>query len=96
MSYAVDLFLKARKELFETREWYEEKQPGLGKRFEDEVFRKIYLIQNNPLHYPSKNGFREIRIDVFPYLLVYKVVKSSNMIFIVTTFHMSRHPKRKY
>jgi plasmid stabilization system protein ParE len=95
MNYAVDLSLKARLELFETRLWYEERQKGLGKRFREDVFRKIDLIQSNPLHYPLKNGLREAETDVFPYLIVYKVVKSKNLILIVSVFHMKRHPKKK-
>ena len=95
MSYTVDLSLKARLELFEARLWYEEQQQGLGKRLKDDVFRKIDLIQNNPLHYPLKNGLREAETDVFLYLIVYKIVKSKNLIFIVSVFHMKQHPKKK-
>ena len=95
MSYTVDFFLKARLELFEARLWYEEQEQGLGKRFREEVFRKVDLIQNNPLHYPLKNGLHEVRTETFPYLIVYKVVKSRKMIIIVSVFHTSRHPKKK-
>jgi len=65
MNYTVDLFPKASRELIEAREWYESKQPGLGKRFDHEVYRKISLIESNPLHYPLKNGFHEAVISVF-------------------------------
>jgi hypothetical protein len=54
MNYTVDLLFKARQEIFEGWKWYEEQQAGLGDRFEDEVFRKIALIEANPLHYPLK------------------------------------------
>jgi plasmid stabilization system protein ParE len=96
VNYIVELFPKARLELLEARLWYEEQQQGLGKRFKEEVFRKIDLIQNNPLHYPLKKGLREAQTEVFPYLIVYKVVKSRNMIVIVSIFHTSRHPKKKH
>jgi len=95
MNYSVDFFVKARLELFEARLWYENQEQGLGKRFKEEVFRKIDLIQNNPLHYPLKNGLHEAITDVFPYIIVYKVIKSRKMIIIVSVFHMKRHPKRK-
>jgi plasmid stabilization system protein ParE len=95
MSYSVDFFRKARLELFEARVYYEERVPGLGKRFKEEVFRKIDLIKSNPLHYPLKNGFHEAQTDTFPFLLVYKVVESQKLIVIVSVFHTSRHPKKK-
>lgn len=95
MNYSVELFPKARLELFEARLWYEQQQQGLGKQFGEDIFRKIDLIQNNPLHYPLKNGLREVRADVFPYLIVYKVVKREKLVLVVSVFHTSRHPKNK-
>lgn len=76
MNYNVDLLFKARQEIFDGWKWYEEEQPGLGDRFEDEVFRKIDLIAANPLHYPLKKGTREVVTDKFPYLIVYRINKS--------------------
>jgi len=96
MVYKIRLISKARKELSEAREWYEEKQLGLGDRFVEEVFNKTERVQNNPLHYPLKNGFREVSIDSFPFLIVYKILKTKELIYITSIFHMSRHPKRKH
>jgi plasmid stabilization system protein ParE len=95
MSYTTDFFLKARRELIEASKWYDEKQPGLGEQFEQEVFKKIDQIQLNPLQYQLKKRFREARTDVFPYLLVYKIVENRNLIVIISVFHTSRHPKNK-
>ena len=95
MAYTVEMSPKAEKELYKAWTWYEEEQPGLGDRFQMEFFRKIGLIQNNPLHYPLKKGLREAITDTFPYLLVYKVSERQRMILIVSVFHTSRHPKKK-
>lgn len=40
MSYIIDLSPKARHELFEVWEWYEEQQIGLGEQFEQEFFKE--------------------------------------------------------
>lgn len=95
MTYTVEMSPKAEKELYQAWAWYEDEQPGLGIRFEKEFFRKIGLIQSNPLHYPLKKELREAMMETFPYLLVYKVSERKNMILIVSVFHMSRHPKKK-
>jgi mRNA-degrading endonuclease RelE of RelBE toxin-antitoxin system len=95
MSFTVDLLVKARQDLHKAREWYEEKQPGLGGRFAKEVFRKIDIVKANPLHYPQKNGFREAGVKTFPFLIVFTIDKNTNILFVVSIFHMSRHPKRK-
>ena len=86
---------KAQKEILEAWEWYEDKQIGLGDRFKDEVGKKIRAVVENPLHYPRKGKYREAQTDVSPFLIVYKFDKKSNMIFIVSVFHTSRHPRKK-
>lgn len=95
MSYHIELSPKAEIELHDAWEWYEEELPGLGDRFEHEFFRKLGLIQNNPLHYALKKGLREAKTNTFPYLLIFKVSEIRKTILIVSVFHMSRHPKRK-
>jgi hypothetical protein len=45
MAYTVEMSPKAEKELYKAWAWYEEEQPGLGRRFQNEFFRKIGLIK---------------------------------------------------
>ena len=96
MTYTVDLLFKARQEIFEAWKWYEEQQPGLGDRFEDEIFRKIDLIAINPLHYPLKKRMHEATTDIFPYLIVYRINQKRKSLMVVSVFHTSRHPGKKY
>lgn len=87
---------KAERELYKAWKYYEEEQPGLGKRFGLAFTNKLEFVQKNPFHYPLKNGFREALVDKFPYLIVYKVIESRNIIYVTSVFHTSRHPKRKH
>ncbi|MDB5114809.1 MAG: Plasmid stabilization system protein [Mucilaginibacter sp.] len=96
MSYKFDVLFKARQEIFEAWKWYEEQQDGLGERFEAEVFRKIVLITTNPLQYPLKKRMHEVNTNDFPFLIVYRINKSRNLVMIVSVFHTSRNPKKKY
>jgi plasmid stabilization system protein ParE len=75
---------------------YEDQQSGLGDRFKNEVRNKIELILNNPLHYPLKRKHYEAQIDNFPFLIIYKIDKRKDLILILSVFHTSRHPKKKY
>ena len=96
MNNAFIQLAKARNEILDAWEWYEDKRPGLGDRFKDAVARKIKTIVKNPLHYPIKGKYRETRIDDFPFLIVYQFDEEENVVFIVSVFHMSRHPERKW
>jgi plasmid stabilization system protein ParE len=87
---------KAQKEILDAWEWYEDKQIGLGDRFKEELYKKIKSISSNPLHYPLKGQYHEAQTDVFPYLIIFKIDKSKDLILIVSVFHMSRQPKKKY
>jgi mRNA-degrading endonuclease RelE of RelBE toxin-antitoxin system len=97
MSYAVVFLSRARKELLDAWDWYEERQFGLGDRFFNEISRKIEKIQKLPQSYPSKQkGFYESRIDVFPYLIIYRIQKQKKIVVITSIFHTKRNPKTKY
>jgi len=54
MTYTILLLAKARLELLESWEWYEDRQVGLGDRFKDEVFKAILQIEENPERYPVR------------------------------------------
>ena len=96
MSHSFETLSKARQEILEAWEWYEDKQVGLGDEFAAEVEKKITFILNNPLQYPAKGKYREAQTDIFPFLIIYKLNKPQDMIQIVSVFHTSRHPKKKY
>jgi plasmid stabilization system protein ParE len=96
MVYVVELSPKAEKEFIKAFEWYEDEQLGLGEKFEAELFKKIDFIAANPLHYPLKKKNREANTDVFPYMVVYRIHEKRKMIVVISIFHTSRHPRRKY
>lgn len=97
MIYKAEFVHKARLELLEACEWYEDKQPGLGDRFLKEVFRIVSIIEQNHDRYPERRRYyREALIRVFPYILIYRVNNRKKTIAIVAVFHTRRNPKLKF
>ncbi len=97
MNYEIIFESRATRELFEEWIWYEERQAGLGDKFENEVYKRIEQIKQNPERYPSrKKAFRESKIKRFPFLIIYKILEEEKIIFITSIFHTSRNPKSKY
>ena len=87
----------AEQDFLEAYLWYEERSPGLGDRFIRLGERQIKLVSENPEHYPKKKAqYRESKTDVFPYLIVYKVYPDTGIVFIVSVYHTSRKPGKKY
>jgi plasmid stabilization system protein ParE len=95
MTYSYLQLRKAQNEILDAWEWYENKQIGLGDRFIQEVQKKIKSILFNPLKYPLKGKYYEAQTDIFPYLIIYDIDKITNVILIVSVFHMSRNPDNK-
>ncbi|MDB5156461.1 MAG: plasmid stabilization system [Mucilaginibacter sp.] len=74
--------------------WYDEKQPGLGERFLQEVIKTLRLIETNPLHYEEKfsKRFRFALVHVFPFVIVFRI--KNQTVIVNAVFHTSRNPKR--
>jgi len=96
MSFSCLQLPKAQKEILEAWEWYEDKQSGLGDRFKQFLFRKIESISENPSYYPLKGKYHEALVDDFPFLIIYKIVGQTKEILIISVFHTSRHPNKKF
>ena len=95
MSYTIVFLSRAQHELLEAWEWYEDKQAGLGDQFKNKVTERLHSLLQHPERYPiRKKEFREVRIEVFPYLIIYRIDK--NTVVIASILHTSRNPKKKY
>jgi mRNA-degrading endonuclease RelE of RelBE toxin-antitoxin system len=97
MSYKIELHPDAADELGESYQWYEERSEGLGVRFIASVNKRLNEIAVHPERYAKKKGgFREVMIDVFPYTIIYEILKKEELIFVTYIFHIKRNPKQKY
>ncbi len=96
-AYSTTLSSRAQKEITEAWNWYEDRQPGLGDRFLRDVTARIYKIQQTPDRYPTRfKLFKETLITDFPFLIIYRINKSKKIVRIVSVFHTSLNPKKKY
>ena len=97
MTYTVDLGSVALRELGESFDWYEEKQPGLGERFLGQVNKRISEITQHPERYPvRKKSLRQALVETFPFLIVYEILEKEKVIFVAHIFHTRRNPSLKY
>jgi plasmid stabilization system protein ParE len=97
MSFEPILSARAHRELLEGWKWYEDKQQGLGDKFKKEVYDAIAYIILHPEHFPQrKRPYYESLIKIFPYLIIYRVLKKERFILISSIFHASQNPRKKY
>lgn len=98
MRYTYKLHPDIQKDYADAYAWYEDKLAGLGDRFIIAIRQKIEEIIHRPEVFGSKGkvGYREAKVDFFPYLIVYKVYKERKEIFISSIHHTSKKPRKKY
>lgn len=97
MTYALAFLPRAEKELLEAYRWYEEQQSGLGKKFFDAAKDTFDKIEERPEDYSfGKRPFRQIKFSDFPYLVIFRIVKSQGTVVISSVFHTSRGTRNKF
>ena len=88
---------RAAQEVTASWKWYEERQTGLGDRFFNELLLHLKLIEQYPERYSCKYKlFRETSLKIFPFSIIYKVNKRDKLILVVSIFHSSRNPAKRY
>jgi len=98
MSYPLKFNEEAHNEFIDAYYWYEFARERLGDRFMNCVEKRLQQISEHPQHYGSKENprYREIKVENFPYTIVYEFFPRKKIIHIAAIYHSSRNPKKKY
>lgn len=97
MTYPYVLHGQAHVEYIAAYEWYEMKKKGLGTRFMNCVDRRLQQISEHPEYFSKKqSNYRIVKVENFPYYIVYEFFKRKRVIHIVAVYHGRRHPKRRF
>ena len=95
MNYEIVILDSVYYELDEAIDYYELKQLNLGKRLYLDFKESLKSISHSPELYEKKHqNFRQLKLKIFPYFLVFEVIKSQ--IIVYRFFHAKRNPKRKF
>jgi toxin ParE1/3/4 len=79
-------------DVLQIKKWYKQQKDGLDDEFLLSLEVALNKIQRNPLSYPPTiKDARQIRLQRFPYKLVYKTYNDSIKVYGV--FHRSRSPE---
>ena len=93
--YKLRLTEKAEKEYIKAFVYYEDKQPDLGFRFEQELEELLIIIDKTPLLFAKKyKNFHEPLLKHLPFLIVFEVIDHD--IIVQSIYHAKQNPKKKY
>jgi plasmid stabilization system protein ParE len=91
MNFHLEVRDRASAEFIEGYLWYEDQRDGLGEEFHDEVQEQFEFLRQRPSGFAKWRGpYKKINLRRFPYIIVFRVVKDTVIIFSV--FHSSRNP----
>mgnify|MGYP000362654756 CR=1 FL=1 len=77
--------------------WYEERQPGLGLEFVEEVIAVWDALESNPLLNSRRHPTRNIRWKYpkrFPYRIIFEVDEAVQTVIVLAVLHAARHDSR--
>jgi plasmid stabilization system protein ParE len=87
----------AREEYISSTQWYELQQAGLGERYANAIGDRIKQILLNPEQFSIvKGNYRHVKIEEFPYTIVYEFFPRRKIIHIAAIFHTGRDPRKKF
>lgn len=83
---------EATKDYLDSLKWYGEKSIQAASNFNTELFLKIDLLKSDPWQArKDENGYREIKLNKFPFKIIYKV--GFNTITIFAVYHLKIKPE---
>ena len=87
----VDLTSEAKNDLFDAVDYYEDKEPGLGKRLRDEVASMLNTVASAPYLWRERAvGYRRVNCPVFPYYVAYVI--RDGVIIVIAIASSRRKP----
>jgi plasmid stabilization system protein ParE len=93
MTWRLVVRQRARLDLAEARDWYDERSPGRGEDFLRTLDEALRRIQENPLQYQLVRGaLRRVLLRPYPYNVVYTVENNSEVI-VLRCLHARRDPR---
>lgn len=88
MPYQVVIKSEARDDVAAAYDYYESRQPGLGRSFLEAFEARCNDLSNNPTHYSyikedTQKALRDIKLDRFPYVLVFEIIGTDVIVYAV-------------
>lgn len=92
MSLPVRLTDEAEQEIADIQSSYNDARDGLGDEFEEELFKLLLRIADNPRTYAVvRDNIRLGKTARFPYLVIYRIDEHEVVVLVVC--HTSRNPQ---
>jgi len=94
MGFKLKISVKARLDVQEAMDWYNDQLPELGIRFLNDFRSTLAYITEHPYSFRKFDASnREAGLKIFPYLIIYKV--EDLKITVLGVFNTHQNPTKK-
>ena len=93
MAYSLVIDPRATQDVQQAINYYEERQHGLGKKFENALNKQLLRLQQNPFFQIRYDGVRCLPLKKYPYMVHFTIDEDSQLIIVRSVFNTSRDPE---
>ena len=93
-SFKVKINQEAFSDILEITEWYNDRAPALGLRFQKNIKKQINSLKKNAFSHSIR--YHDVRcslVDKFPFLIHYIIDETNATVNVFAIIHTSRNPK---
>src|SRR5262245_17289110 len=94
MSWRVEFRPEVEEDVSDAALWYEERQPGLGMEFIEEVISVWRELAENPTLGSRRHSSKNIHWrypERFPYRVIYEINEADRTVLVAAVLHAARH-----
>jgi|SRR5690554_3993848 len=93
MTYSVIIDPNAIHDIQKAIDYYDERQLGLGLKFETELNKHILALESNPFYQIRYEKVRCLPLKKFPYTIHFTLNDTQKLVIIRAVFHMALNPQ---
>ena len=93
MAFKIKIEPEVQQDIQEGIDWYNEQQPGLGRKFHAEVKASFKSLKINPFFQVRYNQVRCLPLKKYPYMVHFTVDEKNKTVIIRAIFNTSKDPK---
>lgn len=94
MFYKLFYFDDVKRDIKESKKWYDLQKKGLGERFVIDVKEAVFRLKTNPqVHTIRYKNIRIAHADVFPFSIHFYIDELAKQVNIIAIVHNGRDPE---
>ncbi len=96
MNFLIKLDLRALNDIQNTIDYYDEKQIGLGKKFEDYLSKYIKSLSKNPFYQNRYDKIHCLPLKKYPYMIHFSIQKDEKSVYIHAIINTFKKPANNW